>query len=1265
MQADRKHILHRIISWVLSIAGIFLLLLMGLHIWFVNNARGQLIKIVKEKSHGKVSLQLRHLSYNFLSDDLEVKDARIFSTNKNDALAYNVRFTKLHLRVQSFWPLLFQRKLLLDSIRLQDPVIELVKNRNADKRSDSSLSDLSLPKEIGKIYNSMMDVFDDFRVRRIVVDNASFKLTNAVVPQAPVSISDIYLNISRNIAGSTNVHQEEAVNLVTTNQHIQLPGGRHKLSFKKFSLQLLDSRIELDSCTITAIPTNSTSSSYRIYFNKLFLVGVDFAAMYTKDVIKADSVYCEGPLFQVKLNTAMASAKKQRPDFDKIIKDLTGDLNLGFVGVKDAGIQVDLIGKKSRSLINSHKDNFQIKGLVIDADRDMPATIEEFNMLVRDYRLYSYDSSSVYGFDSLHFRNNKVVLNNFTVTGTKQSGNNKNFVIPHFELSGLDWYSLVFEQSLVADEAVMYSPSIRYTKNAQASKKNKRNLFSILASLDSLLTLQRIKIINGDVNVKLGKLGFQLHDVDLDINSNAFLGAASNKSMLSSVKQISFASADLASGQMHVSLKNSVYNKKDGLVSKELSITQGDKIKGVFKYVSLGDLVFNTDGQIKVIDRLQWTESSININPGGTGNVEGDGLLVRTVNGKNTEIYFENNGRFFKTEINRISFNTLTRLPGGKLYFDDLFVDGKSISYLDQATKASVSAYQVNQRTGSSFTGLILNHYSNADTIKIKTPHLELNTDINKLWENDIAINALRATSPDIYFLKRNNNISTSGNSRSINIHDIEFTNPSLNVFVYKKDSGMQLSIPAGRGSLLQAKDMKFNSFGFTGNEIKIKSVGYDFKGMDEQRLSAKNGEVNINLTKLSIPRDKTQPTIINLANASVTEPDTILLSNNSRLWIKDASLDNLFISTSMHQNLLEALRKNSGTIVHSSAGQLIIPGNKINWQHVQYDAAKKIFRADSILYSPLLNLEQTIAAQKFQEDYLHLSIDHIMINGFDLEGFRKDSSVTASEVQLDKPTIYIYRDRQKQYKEGIIKSLPATFLSTLYFPLFLTALTTNNGTVFYTERNAKTGAESTIKIGGINGTISNINSRSFETHDSLRMQLKGVIFDSSLIALKVSQSYHDSLGSMQLNIGLQRMNASILNPLIAPFAKVKLISGVVDSFLITTKANDYYAYGKMDMYYHNLKLQLVNAKDSLHQGIIRKIGSSLLNTFFIKTNANGRSGLVYFERLRDRSFFNYLIKISLSGLLTTTGAKSNKSVRKKYNHFLDGQKVLRGKTNF
>ena len=213
--------------------------------------------IVYSQSHGKLKLELSQLSFNFLTSHLQVKGANLVSTDSATAAAsYRIVFGKLSVRVGSFWPLLFKDEISIDSIEVEHPQITVTQWR-ADTAKKKNIAELSIPRQMGRLYNSMLDGLEAFDIHRILISNASLRLVNKINGgEEPVYISNINFSLVRTsrAAGRRDeyIPDERSVDLTTINQDIALPGGRHRLAFRRFSLNLFNKRIQLDSCTVTA-----------------------------------------------------------------------------------------------------------------------------------------------------------------------------------------------------------------------------------------------------------------------------------------------------------------------------------------------------------------------------------------------------------------------------------------------------------------------------------------------------------------------------------------------------------------------------------------------------------------------------------------------------------------------------------------------------------------------------------------------------------------------------------------------------------------------------------------------------------------------------------------------------------------------------------------------------------------------------------------------------------------------------------------------------
>ncbi|HEU4858673.1 MAG TPA: hypothetical protein VFT15_02510 [Chitinophagaceae bacterium] len=65
-----------------------------------------------------------------------------------------------------------------------------------------------------------------------------------------------------------------------------------------------------------------------------------------------------------------------------------------------------------------------------------------------------------------------------------------------------------------------------------------------------------------------------------------------------------------------------------------------------------------------------------------------------------------------------------------------------------------------------------------------------------------------------------------------------------------------------------------------------------------------------------------------------------------------------------------------------------------------------------------------------------------------------------------------------------------------------------------------------------------------------------------------------------------------------------------------------------------------------------------IANSFIVKNENKKRVGVVYFPRSRDRSFINYYIKIVMSGVASSVGAKKNKRLMRRYNKQLNTRQL-------
>ena len=63
-------------------------------------------------------------------------------------------------------------------------------------------------------------------------------------------------------------------------------------------------------------------------------------------------------------------------------------------------------------------------------------------------------------------------------------------------------------------------------------------------------------------------------------------------------------------------------------------------------------------------------------------------------------------------------------------------------------------------------------------------------------------------------------------------------------------------------------------------------------------------------------------------------------------------------------------------------------------------------------------------------------------------------------------------------------------------------------------------------------------------------------------------------------------------------------------------------------------------------------------NSFVVKTNNKKRKGVIYFPRDREKAIFNYWVKMALSGMASSVGAKHNKKALRQYRRELKARNL-------
>ena len=308
---------------------------------------------------------------------------------------------------------------------------------------------------------------------------------------------------------------------------------------------------------------------------------------------------------------------------------------------------------------------------------------------------------------------------------------------------------------------------------------------------------------------------------------------------------------------------------------------------------------------------------------------------------------------------------------------------------------------------------------------------------------------------------------------------------------------------------------------------------------------------------------------------------------------------------------------------------------NNFKWYNAGYDKVEKMASMDSFSYKPTPPHEEFMASREYQTDYLQIKTGAINIGPFDIDGYLRDTIFRIGRIKIDDVDFNDFRDNRPPFRAGIVKPLIVDRIKGIPIKISIDTLVFTNADITYAELNPKTNQTGIILFNKTTIRAFPFRNFDFSPTDSLRIHANGYLMDSIAVRLRLKESYTDSLSGFLFTLRLQPANLRVLNPVLPPLASARLKSGFLDTISMRVSGGEYLAYGEIKMYYNNLKIELLKNGTDERRGFL----SFLANTL-IKNKNTDKTHNVFFIRNRERSSINYLIKILMSGVNSTIGAK-------------------------
>ncbi|MFH1937211.1 MAG: DUF748 domain-containing protein, partial [Bacteroidota bacterium] len=281
-----------------------------------------------------------------------------------------------------------------------------------------------------------------------------------------------------------------------------------------------------------------------------------------------------------------------------------------------------------------------------------------------------------------------------------------------------------------------------------------------------------------------------------------------------------------------------------------------------------------------------------------------------------------------------------------------------------------------------------------------------------------------------------------------------------------------------------------------------------------------------------------------------------------------------------------------------------------------------------------------------YQTDRMQLSTVNIKMERLDFLTLVEKRKIVAGLVIINGLVLDDYRDKRVEFPTWKRPPMIQEAIRKIVIPLVIDSVALSNGKVTYREQ---TGEEA----GMIFFDRMEVLARNFTSDSLLISRGAELIADGSTYLMgkaKVEGEFRFPLQSpvdtFYFKGKANRMEITLFNPMVTHVTPVKITSGVVDSVNIHwMRGNGIYATGILDLYYHDLQVELLKEKQSFWNWTGTELLQLLVNMAVPQENPGyfniHRSGYIWNRRDDEKGFFNFFWKSLLSGLKSSEGLNS------------------------
>ena len=287
----------------------------------------------------------------------------------------------------------------------------------------------------------------------------------------------------------------------------------------------------------------------------------------------------------------------------------------------------------------------------------------------------------------------------------------------------------------------------------------------------------------------------------------------------------------------------------------------------------------------------------------------------------------------------------------------------------------------------------------------------------------------------------------------------------------------------------------------------------------------------------------------------------------------------------------------------------------------------------------------------KFENDWFSISTDKIVLNGLSLKELEFNDIFRINSIDIINPDIEIYRDKRLPDPPFKYKPLIASIIKKIPYTISVDTVLIKNGKLVYQEMHDLTNEPGEVDFDPLYISVYNVtnDSQQIKKNPVLQVDLSSLLMGEGNLKSNLRFHLNSPRDYFTIKGKLDSISGAAFNKITKNLLLVQINMGDIYSAEFEFTANDDVSNGKITIFYDNLKVEVFKPK---HHNKKSKAWSFIANKLIKKKNLPDdpkfRTGIIYFERIKNKALPNYLWNSLKTGVISTIAPIAEKKQQKK-----------------